>query len=160
MSKPKILELEEEIESLKKNTAKNIITMKKAKGSINITEAWGNTLLQGTEYCKIGDKLTIDNGKIKIGAGISKVLVSAHSNGINTSSITGDKGISLKKGDSSIAENYIGGGLNAYHQGVTVAPILVDVVEGDEISVALFCSATGTLQFLDCFLTVEAVEYI
>ena len=72
----------------------------------------------------------------------------------------GDKGINIKKGDTNIAENYIGGGLSAYHQGVTVAPILINVVEGDEISVSLFCSATGTLQFLDCYLTVEVIEYV
>lgn len=88
MSKPKIEELEEEIENLKRKTTKNVITIKKTKGSVTISEAWGNTLLQGTEYCKIGDKLSIVGGKIKIGAGVSKVLVSVQCNGINTSSIS------------------------------------------------------------------------
>lgn len=137
---------------------RHILTASLARNdSLNIPTAWayvnaGNL----SELNKTGSKLSISSGKVKIGAGVTKVLVSFHCQGI--AGPLGDHGMRIVQNDSSgIAEGYVGGDTLQYIP-LASAPELVDVKEGDTFGLKVFSGGTGTLKFLQSYLTVEVVE--
>lgn len=111
------------------------------------------------ETFKSGDKLTLSNGEVKIGAGVSKVLISANA-------ITKDSnkvwGIRIRKNDSYIAETFqLPAGTD--FSSVFVAPIGVDVAENDVITMYLYINTNGDKKTLQAYsghgtyLTVQAI---
>lgn len=125
--------------------------------SFNIPSKWdyvkaGNL----SKLNKTGSKLSISSGKIKIGAGVTKVLVSFHCQGITGPG--GDHGMRIVQNDSSeIAVSYVGGEFLKYIP-LASAPKLVDVKEGDTFELQVFSGNVGTLTILQSYLTVEVVE--
>lgn len=103
------------------------------------------------------DKLTLSNNGIKIGAGISKILVSGNVF-LQSSSTTSYLWTSIRKNTTEISlaiDNY-----NTYFASTSHSPKLVDVQEGDIIYLWKIDDSGGTLRGANknTYLTVEVVE--
>ena len=103
------------------------------------------------------DKLTLSNNGIKIGAGISKILVSGNVF-LQSSSNTSYLWTSIRKNTTEISiaiDNY-----NTYFASTSHSPKLVDVKEGDIIYLWKIDDAGGTLRGANknTYLTVEVIE--
>lgn len=103
------------------------------------------------------DKLTLSNNGIKIGAGISKILVSGNVF-LQSSSNTSYLRTSIRKNTTEISiaiDNY-----NTYFASTSHSPKLVDVQEGDIIYLWKIDDAGGTLRGANknTYLTVEVIE--
>lgn len=91
------------------------------------------------ETFKSGDKLSLSSGSVKIGAGVSKILISA--NAITKNSNKG-WGIRIRKNNDYVAETFMfpaGSDFSA----VSLAPIGVNVVENDTITAYLYINTSG-----------------
>ena len=106
----------------------------------------------------IGDKLINTQNGIKIGTGVSKVLVSAYCGGIGTNVVAGDKQFMIKKGTETIGNSYLGGGINVNFVNLSISPFLLDVKENDIISLEVNSAIEGTFEILAGQLTVEVVK--
>lgn len=91
---------------------------------------------------KIGNRLSLENGGIKIGSGVSKILVSAQmsfevKNTRNTH-------LRIAKNNSS-TDNVFGWQYEHFNNGdsgnLTISPILGEVQEGDLINLYYYCGA-------------------
>lgn len=103
------------------------------------------------------DKLTLSNNGIKIGVGISKILVSGNVF-LQSSSNTSYLWTSIRKNTTEISiaiDNY-----NTYFASTSHSPKLVDVQEGDIIYLWKIDDAGGTLRGANknTYLTVEVIE--
>lgn len=103
------------------------------------------------------DKLTLSNNGIKIGAGISKILVSGNVF-LQSSSNTSYLWTSIRKNTAEISiaiDNY-----NTYFASTSHSPKLVDVQKGDIIYLWKIDDAGGTLRGANknTYLTVEVIE--
>lgn len=103
------------------------------------------------------DKLTLSNNGIKIGAGISKILVSGNVF-LQSSSNTSYLWTSIRKNTTEISiaiDNY-----NTYFASTSHSPKLVDVKEGDIIYLWKIDDTGGTLRGANknTYLTVEVIE--
>lgn len=115
-----------------------------------------------TSYVGIGDKLSYNNSSIKIGKGVSKVLVSATFSLWKTD-YANQAELMIKKNDVVYAKRWFETTTDEnITDGANITPILMDVVEGDIITLWLY---TGTVQNITVladskatFLTVEAIE--
>ena len=102
-------------------------------------------------------ELTLNNGGIKIGKGISKIIVNAniflYANANNSylwTKIQKDNGEEI----SIAIDNY-----NTYYASTSHSPRLVDVTEGDIIYIYKLDSAGGTIRGgANTYITVEVVE--
>lgn len=114
---------------------------------------------------QVGNKLTLENGCIKIGAGVSKVLVSA--NLLEQATTAGLYGANIHVNQTDLAHavnisfDYIND-VNQMHK-VTLSQVLVDVKENDLIILSRYSQNTAkvTLVAYDARavnLTVEVVE--
>ena len=141
-------------------TKKNIATRKFGRQNITVNQSWGTSKVTYSAFTSEGDKLIMDNNGIKIGAGVSKVLVSAQCGGIGTNTVVGDKQFMIKKigTETALATAYLGGGIEINFMNLSITPILIDVVEGDIIYLDVGSGGTGTFEILAGFLTVEVIE--
>ena len=103
------------------------------------------------------DKLTLSNNGLKIGAGISKILVSGNVF-LQSSSNTSYLWTSIRKNTTEISiaiDNY-----NTYFASTSHSPKLVEVQEGDIIYLWKIDDAGGTLRGgnKNTYLTVEVIE--
>lgn len=105
---------------------------------------------------QVGNLLSLENGKIKIGKGIKKVKVSFQT---STASLANDTfySLNLKKNGNAVATYEGRKNGDPQNWSFIIAPIILDVEENDEISISLFCnSATLNAQFTQ--LVVEVIE--
>lgn len=138
MSKPLILELKE----------KHIIT---ANIVATTTSAGVNKQLTLKEQCKTGNKLSIVDGKISIGSGVKKVLVSAKAL-IDDTQLTnsflylGHNGNIANRGD-----------VYGIYNTISLPAMLVEVNEGDTFTLSV---TTGTNANIHdgTYITIEVVE--
>lgn len=145
-------------ENNEKIKQRHILTASLARNdSFNISTSWSSVNAGNlSEINKTGSKLSVSSGKVKIGPGVSKVLASFRCKGITGPS--GDHGMRLSKNNSTeIATGYVGGDTLQYIP-IASAPSLIDVEEGDTLELQVFSGGTGTLKFLQSYLTVEVVE--
>ena len=136
--------LNEKIEA----TEKNIIT---ANAIGTTTTAGTNKQLALTEQCKVGDKLSIVEGKVKIGKGIKKVLVYAKA-------LFDDKQVTnsffyLKHNEIIVNRSDVYGLYNT----VSLPGLLLEVKEDDTLSL-LINTGTNASVYDGTYLTVEVVE--
>lgn len=139
-------------------TKKNIATRKFGRQNITVNQSWGTSKVTYSAFTSEGDKLIMDNNGIKIGAGVSKVLVSAQCAGIGTNVVSGDKQFMIKKGTETVGNSYLGGGISINFMNLCISPVLIDVQQADIISLEVASGATGTFEILSGQLTVEVVE--
>lgn len=107
--------------------------------------------------CQVGDKLSLQSGKIKIGAGITKVKASFQA---STAALGNDTfyDVQIKKNTAAIASNNGKKTGDPQAWSFTIAPVLVDVKEGDTISVSCFANSV-TFNSATTQLVVEAVDF-
>lgn len=92
---------------------------------------------------KIGNKLSLENGGIKIGSGVSKILVSAQMSfeAKNTRNIH----FRVTKNNTDSLDNVFGWQYEHFNNGdsgnLTISPILGEVQEGDLINLYYYCGA-------------------
>lgn len=139
-------------------TKKNIATRTFGRQNVSVTQAWGTAKVTCSGFNSEGNKLEIDNNGIKIGAGVSKVLVSAQCAGIGTNVVSGDKQFMIKKGTETVGNSYLGGGISINFMNLCISPVLIDVQQADIISLEVASGETGTFEILSGQLTVEVVE--
>ncbi|MBO5843440.1 MAG: hypothetical protein J6Q96_01070 [Bacteroidales bacterium] len=149
-------ELQEEYATTAK---KNIMTIKLVN-SITCVNAVYTNIKFDTLYNSIGNKLSFENGGIKIGAGVSKVLVSANLRYDIGS--TGAKHGRIAKNGDPIAWN-MSNVFNANEDfSLSFPSMLVDVEEGDMIYVQYYASSSdkvyGHNVNLTNYLTIEVVD--
>lgn len=138
---------------------RHILTASLARNdSFTNSTAWTpQNLGELTKLNGSGSKLSISSGKVKIGAGVSKVLVNAFVTGFSTSG--GDHGIVIFKNTDKIIDSaYISGSITDYTP-ATIPDVLTDVEEGDLIYLGAWTGkANNSSSILKSFLTVEVVE--
>lgn len=92
---------------------------------------------------KIGNRLSLENGGIKIGSGVSKILVSAQMSfeAKNTRNIH----FRVTKNNTDSLDNVFGWRYEHFNNGdlgnLTISPILGEVQEGDLINLYYYCGA-------------------
>lgn len=139
---------------------KNIATRKFSRQNVTVSQDWGSAKIVFSDFSFIGDKLKSDLNGIKIGPGISKILVSAQCAGIGNNIVVGDKQFIIKKtgANKAIGNSYLGGGVVVNFMNLCISPILIDVSENDILSLEVSSGSKGTFEILEGQLTVEAVK--
>ncbi len=158
-----ISSITEDIASLQSQiNDKNIITIGlNADTTTTSTSAYqGIDLSLTKEISKIGTKLSLSNGKVLIGSGVTKVLVSGK---LQTQGDNSAYGLLIKKNNTEISNNYEGNQGASWSQ-LTASPILVSVTEGDTIKMSVYHNVTNTTKNIKAYsgygtyLTVEEIE--
>ena len=139
-------------------TQKNIATRTFGRQNVTVNQAWGTAKVVCSGFNSEGDKLISDTNGIKIGAGVSKVLVSAQCAGIGTNVVSGDKQFMIKKGTETVGNSYLGGGISINFMNLCISPILIEVSENQIIHVEIGSGGEGSFEILGGSLTVEVVE--
>ena len=92
---------------------------------------------------KIGNKLVFESGGIKIGAGVSKILVSAQLSFDSKS--TRNTHLRIAKNNNSSTDNVLAWRYGNFSNGdvgnLTVSTVLVNVQEGDLLNLYYYCAA-------------------
>lgn len=144
---------------------KNIMTAYPSAYNTIVTQNNASIVLDSS--VSIGSSLTLSNSAIVIGKGITKVMVSAQFF-FQDYQLTGYCYPLIKKNDTGVAGAITERGLSGmpYYMSVIISPLLLDVTEGDKISLTVGDinnvkttyrgkSPTGVFH---TYLTVEAVE--
>lgn len=107
----------------------------------------------------VGASLTLNDGEIVVGAGVSKVLVNGNilftTGGVNSGSI---RGIHIQLNGTTV--HYCNIGSTNTYTGASVSPFLLNVQENDKITLCGFNSTTtgSIVTKANTFLTVKVVE--
>jgi hypothetical protein len=138
--------------------AKDIITIK-LEDSFNEESGGTYKNVPMILYNKIGDKLSLSNNGVLIGSGVSKVLVSSNLKVI--SNTTGNKHSRILKNGTTMCWTD-STSIKAGHE-ITInnTPVLIDVEQGDLITLAYFVLTTDKIsggQYTPTYLTVEVVQ--
>lgn len=109
---------------------RNILTAT-IENNVNVNQEYTNLNL--IESVKVGNKLSIENGRIKIGKGVSKIKVNASVflENINKDNISYIWSF-IKKNDIQI-NGAICSGVSVYFQSCAISDIIIDVQENDTI---------------------------
>lgn len=154
------------------NTQRSVITVgynSNSNQTLNttLTKAQLNTVLSQTGNTS---KLSLDttNYAVKIGTGVSKVLVSAFA--VVNSNVgvteTASFNITTMKNDFKLTNDYVTrpSGIGGYYIGESLSPVLVDVEEGDLITLQLLGTQPTSNLIVNTdtannnYLTVEVIE--
>lgn len=142
----------------------NILTAGYIPNNVQFTATtnWETLTVQlNVERFKSGSNLVMENGKIKIGKGIKKVICSA--NLLVSGTGTGEVGIFLMKNNTPVVSTFVIKTSSGIWEPLILSPIGVDVVEGDYIELRLYIGAANNTFVVDgsdgtrTWLTVEAV---
>ncbi len=87
---------------------------------------------------QVGKKLSLENGKVKIGKNVKKVLVSGNAF-IDTPKAENYLWLFIMKNSSYVASNLTAGGM--IYKSSSIAPRLIEVKEGDLISMLIDTTA-------------------
>lgn len=129
------------------------------------TQSWVSiNLAPFDRVVKTTDRITVTSTGLKIGAGISKILISAHCQGIDHSSFPGDVTFTIiKNGTTAVrgAESYMTNqGSWCPHD---ITPLLVDcnesdIKKNDVLSIYMGGGGTGTGELLGEYFTIQIIE--
>jgi len=115
----------------------NIITGTSNSGTINATSSTP-TFLSMTLENSIGNKLTINDGAILIGRGVTKVKISANLNVQLHASLNGMMSFHIFKNDTRINSNYIVQQAGQYYYiSIPIPTYILNVQEGDKLSLRI-----------------------
>ncbi len=133
---------------LNEKTQRNVLT---ANITSTTTSAGVQTTLSVKEQCKVGNKLSIVNGRIKIGAGVSKALISAKAL-IDTTTLTNNF-LYILQNDVIInrADGY------GMYETLSLPPFLVNVEENDMFTIAMN-TGTNANVYDGSYITIEIME--
>lgn len=139
--------------------SKLIITAKAIRQNITISTEWANVKIPLSTNTQIGNKFTISSNSVKIGSGVSKVLISAHCSAISFQDVAGDKQFLIYKNEDVVSDTYVGFENNVAHWATAdISPLLLNVQQNDLISLRLIAGQTGSIEILPSYLTIEVVE--
>ena len=134
-----------------------IITATINRKSFTISTSWGAVNLAPFDsYVSTTNKITLQNNGLKIGTGVSKILVSASMKASDNSSFPGDKIFQIAKNDVDVVENYLTNQGSWAPQ--TISPMMIEVQENDIITLKFASGGTGTGDLLGEYLTIQVVE--
>jgi len=127
----------------------------------NVMTATASTQTSGTSNQQIsvaagetvGDQLTIDSGSVKIGSKLSKVLVSVNVNALSVSA--GNHGVTIKKGNTTVAYAYRTMTATPNSESISIAPVLLSVAANDTLSV--YVSGYASTEYVSVQFTVEGM---
>ena len=137
---------------------KNIITIK-LEDSFDVTTGGVYTTVPMVLYNSTGSKLTLSNNGVLIGSGVSKVLVSSNLKVI--ANTTGNKHSRILKNGATLCWTNSTSIQSGHEITINNTPILIDVEQGDLITLVYFVNATDRIsggQYTPTYLTVEVVE--
>ena len=146
------------IDESSSSETKNIITIK-LEDSFDVTTGGVYTTVPMVLYNSIGNKLTLSNNGVRIGAGVSKVLVSSNLKVISRT--TGNKHSRILKNGATLCWTDNTSIQSGHEITINNTPILVDVTQGDLITLVYFVNSTDKIsggQYTPTYLTVEVVE--
>lgn len=106
---------------------------------------------------QVGNKLSLVSGKVKIGAGITKVKASFQTSTANLGNDT-FYDVALKHNTTTVAGNAGKKTGDPQAWSFPIAPVLINVVEGDTISVSCFANSVTFNSAITQFV-VEAIDY-
>lgn len=135
------------------------ISAKASRGNLTFTSMWEDVSVGNFSAQKIiGNKLSISEGKVKVGAGVKKVLAFAINDGFYVGTLSGDKCLHLQVNGSNVSD----GSYYSNQQG-GILPLftsmsIIEVQENDLIGVSVMSGETGTLSILESYLYVQVVE--
>lgn len=127
----------------------------------SVTSAYSSVdLIFDSEIAKTGTLLTLESGKLKIGKGIKKIIVSAkvQTQGDNTS-----WGINILKSGSAIASSFEGNPGTGWCQ-LVITPFEIPVTENDLISVNIYHNVANSTKTIKSYLgggtylTIQVIE--
>ncbi len=133
---------------LNEKTQRNVLT---ANITSTTTSSGAQTTLLVKEQCKVGNKLSIENGKIKIGTGVSKVLVSAKIL-MDTTELTTNSFYILQ--NSNVINRANGYGR---YETLSIATFLVNVDVNDTFELSVFTETNATIHD-GSYITIEVIE--
>ena len=128
--------------------SRHIIT---ANATRTISTAGVDTILTLNELVKVGNKLSVSNGKVVIGDGVSKVKVSAKAL-IDTPQLA-NSFFYLRKNNSNI----ISGDNYGIYVSISITDYLVSVQQGDSFSLLINTGLDANI-YDGTYLTIEVVE--
>lgn len=150
----------EEYDGISPISEKNILTVGSSSGfEITSTADYQSFELSlSSEFSRVGELLKIEEGKIVIPAGVSKILVSAQctSNG-NLCTY----GMLIKKNNIETYQAYTVPSNQSFNC-LSISPAIIDVAEGDLISLNYYINNSGytrtVLSGYRTYLTVEVIR--
>ena len=148
-----------------KITQKNILSAYNTSAGEEVSAFGTTTVALDTVMSAIGTKLTLSNGSVKIGSGVSKVMVSGVLRGYfknNNPNTNYEMGCRINK-NTTIAravEFIIDKNTTINAKLITVAPFLLDVEENDVISIGIYSSTGNAVRkyLANSYLTIELIE--
>lgn len=148
------------INEINEKTSANIMTIGlSANKTFTISTAWTYTkLVCDTLQLKLGNKLTFENGAIKIGEGVKCVKISANA---MTNGITNYQIVNIALNGTYKSTGYYRATNAGYFGTIGLTPVVIEVTKGDEISLTYGAGATGSLVIAGgttTYLTVEVIE--
>lgn len=137
----------------------NGVSSSTAKLNSRYTIQASNTveILPINNYSTVGNKLTIENNKIKIGKNIKKIKISACLD-LYTINATGDKVLYITK-NGTILTNFYNASVNTRRQ-IICPEFVTQVAENDEIGISVYGSAGDVINggtAPNTYLTVEEI---
>ena len=141
--------------------APEIITGYIDRKSYTVSQSWtAINLAPFDSYVSTTNKITLTSSGLKIGEGVSKILVSASCRGIDHSAFSGDKAFSIYKNGNRVTEialeSYITNQNSWCEQ--SVSPALIECEEDDVFSLYFGSDGTGTGDLLGEWLTIQVIE--
>ena len=148
------------INEINEKTSANIMTIGLTDNkTFTISKAWAYTkLVCDTLQLKLGNKLTFENGAIKIGEGVKYVKISANA---MTNGIANYQIVNIALNGTYKATGYYRSTNASYYGTIGLSPVVIEVAAGDEISLTYGAGATGSLVIAGgttTYLTVEVIE--
>lgn len=140
---------------------KPILQTEAIRKYVNVKTDWEITKipLDSISFKRDSENLLIfSSGSIKIGKNIQTVRLTAFCSGISNN-IPGDKMLILQKNGETVSSSYqsaIQGGFAS----ASLPNVILDVVEGDEISLALASGKAGNVEILSSYLNIEVIKEI
>ena len=143
--------------AMDKKLSKSAIVVGYSRHTQSVT-SWTNTLITDASVkTQIGNKLTFSNNKVVIGEGVSHIRISAKSSFKKT--VSGDCSINVKKNGEliEILDTYESIPANNWYN-TAIAPSIIEVSQGDEISLHITLGNSGDIEFLaSSYMTIEEV---
>ena len=151
------------VNAVKNYVNKNIITAYLTAPTISTTDGFIKCQLDGST--SLGSKLTLENGSVRIGKGVSKIKVNGNVTYRYDSGAIDVTGAYIKKNEETIAQSATYKPDNTKATTASCSPVIVDVVEGDIISLYGYGKSSISTRMVGdqttrvTYLTVEVVEY-
>lgn len=155
---PKAIQLKDKDGLIYPKTNRQALTVVCNDHIQNNPTMWTSNTVTGMSI-KDGDttQLTLSNNGIRIGKGITKVLVHGCIQAGDTGSQNGDMTTEIWKNNSSMGTGYNYKSSSMYWLSTSSPLLVVTVQEGDVLYLKLGGAITGNIRILNSYLTVVAI---